>query len=106
MITPDVIEEVKNRLIKVYDPMAIYIFGSYAWGHPDDESDLDLLVVIDESDERSHRRTIAGYKALAGMGISKDLMVYTKSEFDERIGDLTTLVHKVIKDGKILYARA
>jgi predicted nucleotidyltransferase len=43
MISPDVIEEVKNRLIKAYNPLEIYIFGSYAWGHPDDESDLGSL---------------------------------------------------------------
>ena len=51
MIDEATIEEVKNRLIQTYDPLAIYIFGSYAWGHPDAESDLDLLIVIDEFDQ-------------------------------------------------------
>ncbi len=30
----------------------IYLFGSYAWGNPDDESDLDLLVIMKASDEK------------------------------------------------------
>ena len=45
MITPEIIEEVKKRLIAVYKPEAIYLFGSYAWGAPTEGSDLDLLVI-------------------------------------------------------------
>ena len=41
MISKEVIKEVKNRLVKTYDPIAIYIFGSYAWGTPTLDSDLD-----------------------------------------------------------------
>jgi len=43
MISQETIEEVKNRLVKTYDPISIYLFGSYAWGHPTEDSDLDLL---------------------------------------------------------------
>ena len=48
MITNEVIEEVKNRLVKTYDPLAIYLFGSYAWGTPTEESDLDLVIIVDQ----------------------------------------------------------
>jgi uncharacterized protein len=106
MITPEIIEEVKKRLIAVYDPEAIYLFGSYAWGRPDDESDLDLLVVVRDSDEKSHKRCIPGIHALWGLGIAKDLLVYTQEEFDARVTDQTTLVYEVKKTGKVLYARS
>ena len=56
MISPEMIEEVKNRLVSTYNPEKIYLFGSYAWGTPDEESDLDLLVVVKTSDEKSHKR--------------------------------------------------
>jgi hypothetical protein len=39
VISQTVIEEVKRRLIEVYDPAKIYLFGSYAWGVPHEESD-------------------------------------------------------------------
>lgn len=106
MITPEVIEEVKKRLVEVYDPEKIYIFGSYAWGCPDEESDLDLLIVIKSSDEKRHRRSIPGRRSLWGLKISKDIMVYTQAEFNERASDPTTLVYKVVHDGKVLYARS
>ena len=106
MIDPAVIEEVKKRLVEVYDPVAIYIFGSYAWGTPNDDSDLDLLVVVKDSDEKPLKRSFFGMKALWGLNISKDLLVYTQEEFDSRITDSTTLPYKVKTLGKMLYARA
>lgn len=107
MITPEIIEEVKKRLVNVYQPEAIYLFGSYAWGQPDDESDLDLLVVIKESDEKkSHLRSIPGRRALWDLGIPKDLIVYTQDEFNERVNDQTSLLYKIKNDGKVIYARA
>jgi predicted nucleotidyltransferase len=105
MISPDVIEEVKSRLIKAYDPLQIYLFGSYAWGIPNEDSDLDLLIVIDQSDEKRHRRGKPGFAALWGLCISKDLMVYTKAEFEKYSSDSTTLAYKVMHKGKLLYAR-
>lgn len=103
MITPDIIEEVKNRLVKVYNPLEIYLFGSYAWGTPNEESDLDLLIVIEKSDEKSHKRGKPGFEALWGLCIAKDLMVYTKAEFEKWSADPTSLAHKVLKNGKRIF---
>ena len=106
LITPEIIDDVKNRLISVYNPEAIYLFGSYAWGLPDEDSDLDLLVIIRESSEKTHIRTIPGRRALFGLNISKDLFVYTQSEFDRSTQEPSSLMSKIKKNGKILYARS
>jgi predicted nucleotidyltransferase len=106
MISKETMEEVKNRLVKTYNPIAIYIFGSYAWGSPTEDSDLDLLIVVDKSDEKSYKRPIPGYDALFGMGISKDIIVHTKEVFDRRSSDVTTLEYKIKMEGRVLYARA
>ena len=105
MITPEILEEVTKRLVATYHPEKIYLFGSYAWGTPDDESDLDLLVIVRESNEKSHKRTIVGHRALWELDIAKDLMVYTQDEFDARVSDPTTLVYKIKNNGKVIYAR-
>ena len=105
MVNKKIIEEVKKRLVKVYDPLKIYIFGSYAWGDPTKDSDLDLLVVVEESDEKSYRRPISGHIALSGVDIPKDLIIYTKKEFEERTGDITTLCYKIKNEGREIYAR-
>ena len=106
MIKAEIIEEAKKRLIEVYNPIAIYIFGSYAWGTPTEESDLDLLIVVDESDEKSYKRPVAGYRALRGLRIPKDLIVKTKQEFESSASNVTTLLYKIKNDGELIYARA
>lgn len=106
MVSQEVIEEVKNRLVETYNPVAIYLFGSYAWGNPTKDSDLDLLVVVDASDEKTYARSRSGHYALFGLNVSKDIIVYTKEEFEKKIQDRATLGYKIKKEGKVLYARA
>lgn len=47
---PPELDEITARLVAEFDPEAVYLFGSYVWGEPDEDSDLDLLVVVAESD--------------------------------------------------------
>lgn len=106
MITQGIIEEVKKRLVATYNPRKIYLFGSYAWGNPTEDSDLDILVVVDVLNDESAQRTKAGILALYGLGISKDLLVYTKNEFDERVLNKQSFIHKVSQHGKVIYERS
>ena len=106
MISEKILEEVKNRLVTTYNPLAIYLFGSYAWGTPDEESDLDLLVVVESSDEKSYKRAIPGHEALFGLCISKDILVHTKEVFEQRLHDRSTLEYKIKHHGRMMYARA
>jgi len=79
----------------------VYLFGSYAWGNPTEDSDLDLLIIIEESDERRYKRQNIGFDALWGLGIPKDLFVYTKKEFEQGLKDTVSLCSKIKKDGKV-----
>jgi uncharacterized protein len=106
MLKKEIIEEVKKKLIEVYNPIAIYVFGSYAWGTPTEDSDLDLLIVVDESTEKSYKRPVAGYYALRELDVAKDLIVKTKQEFESSASNVTTLIYKIKTDGKLIYARA
>ncbi|MFA6535760.1 MAG: nucleotidyltransferase domain-containing protein [Candidatus Babeliales bacterium] len=106
MISKETINSVTQRLVKAYNPVAIYLFGSYAWGNPNAGSDLDLLVIIENTNQKPHNRCEIGSEALWDIMVPKDLLVYTTEEFKQRAGDLTTLCHKVQKEGRLLYARA
>ena len=106
MIDESMINEVKQRLINLYDPVAIYIFGSYAWGHPDEESDLDLLVVLDHYTKNRHQTLVDGHKALMDLDLCKDIIVYSQEEFVDCSQDKTSLCNKVVKQGKQIYAKA
>lgn len=106
IISNETIEEVKKRLVEVYDPLKIYLFGSYAWGHPTEESDLDFLIVVDDSQEKRHKRSKPGYEVLWGLNISKDLMVYTQQEVETRLTDQNSLLSKIVNQGKVLYVKS
>ncbi len=50
---PDgLLEKMTSALVEELDPEAIYLFGSHAWGEPDEDSDVDLMVIVDEEDAR------------------------------------------------------
>lgn len=106
MISKNIIDSVTTRLVKAYNPITVYLFGSYAWGKPDNQSDLDLLIVVDNSKLNPQARIHQGSDALWDFVIPKDILVYTKEEFVARENDPTSLCYKIKKEGKVLYARA
>lgn len=106
LISEEQINDVAQRLIREYNPISIYIFGSYAWGTPNEDSDLDLMIIVEHSDDlKPHLRTVPGYMALRGVGIPKELIVLTKDEFEERCSDENRLAYQVYKRGKCIYSR-
>lgn len=106
MVNRDLIEKVKNLLVNAYNPLEIYLFGSYAWGHPSRDSDLDLVIVVEKSDEKSYKRPLIAYDALIDINIPTDIIVYTKDEFENRAKKITTLCYKIKSEGKLIYARS
>lgn len=100
------IELAKNKLIEVFNPLAIYLFGSYAWGSPHEDSDLDLLVIVEGYDSTRYEMLVEGHKALVCLELPKDLLVYSRDEFEKKSESATTLCHKVKSKGIKIYARA
>lgn len=97
---------VRDRLVSTYQPKEIYLFGSYAWGTPGPDSDLDMLVLVSQSSEPRFKRGIVGSRALRGLGIAKDILVYTVEEFDQLAAHVSTLCYKIKHDGKKIYEAA
>ena len=106
MITTKTIEEVKKRLIDTYNPLEIYLFGSYAWGKPDEESDLDLLIVVESFKNNRYQDLVLGHKALMDMSLSKDILLFNKKEFELKSKDISEFCYKVKNLGKKIYAKA
>jgi predicted nucleotidyltransferase len=97
------VEEIVRRIVDNYKPEKIILFGSYAYGIPTKDSDLDLLVVKD-TDLPRHKRAREIRKHLWGIcEIPKDIIVYTPKEIDEWREVDQAFVTEVVKKGKILY---
>ena len=79
-----ILTEMVTRLRAVFEPERIYLFGSHARGDAKPESDYDLLMVLPSSPLPRYRREQVAFRALDGMGISKDILVLTRAEFDRQ----------------------
>jgi uncharacterized protein len=95
---------VTKQLKTVLNPTRIYLFGSYAVGADRPESDIDLLIVVPDDDERCIEKTRKAYKALRGLGVAKDIIVDHESTFHRKAAWLSSIEHEVVKTGKLLYA--
>lgn len=104
MIGKDKINEIIQKITNNYSPEKIILFGSYANGKPDKDSDLDILVVKD-TDLPRHQRSHEVRKLLFHSMIPMDILVYTKKEFEEEQKNKYSFIYSVIKNGIVLYKR-
>jgi len=105
MIGTDKISEIVNKISSGYNPEKIILFGSYANGNPNEDSDLDLFV-IKETDLPRPQRTAQVRKMIYGSMNPIDLIVYTPKEIDESKENRFGFVYEVLNTGKTLYERA
>ncbi len=104
MIERSKINEIVNRIAIRFNPDRIILFGSYAAGNPNNDSDIDLLV-IKETDLPRHRRSFDIQKSLIGSMIPMDILVYTQKEFDQEKQEKYSFVSSALKTSQILYER-
>lgn len=100
------IRQVANRLVQELQPEKIILFGSYAYGKPGADSDVDMLVVM-ETKERIARRETLVLRALEGVKrFPMDILVRTPRELAFRIAIGDSFINEVLARGKILYERS
>jgi predicted nucleotidyltransferase len=83
----------------------IYLFGSYAYGTPHKDSDLDLYVVLkDEAPMREVEAMDAiGLATYKKRNCAVDLLVHKKEKFLHRCAGTTTIERLVVTEGIKIY---
>jgi len=97
------LEEIVSRL-KSLTPKAIYLHGSYAQETPNRHSDIDLLVIVDDSPLDPYERDALAYRALRDVPVPIDVQVYTQREFDERSALKVSFERTVKQKGRLIHA--
>ncbi|CCJ34471.1 nucleotidyltransferase domain-containing protein [Caloramator australicus] len=98
------IDKITNEIKKIIPAEKIYLFGSYAYGNPTQESDIDLCIVVSENiiSKRDILRLIR--KSLVDVAdFPIDILVYSKEEFTERAEIGSTIEYKIVHEGDCLY---
>lgn len=102
MITQSQINDVVDIIVKNINPDKVILFGSYAYGQPQEDSDLDILVIKDTDSDR-YKRTREIKKYLRGIKIPIDVVVYTKAEIEEWKDTKSAFITQILQDGRVLY---
>ena len=91
-----------DSIINNFNPIKIILFGSYARGTPNYDSDVDLLVIMHNGIDC--RNTISQVlNSLAGTPIAKDVIVATPELVEKEKDRCNGVLHDAIKDGVVLY---
>jgi uncharacterized protein len=101
--TNPALEEVVRRLVELFEPERIYLFGSQARGEASGDSDYDVMVVVPESDQPTHKRAQKAYSVLWGVGIPVEVIVFTREQFLHQSSVVASLAATVQREGRVLY---
>lgn len=102
------LREMVDVIVRERSPEAIILFGSRARGDAHADSDVDLLVIEKEpfSPQRSRRKVVARLQmALRELPLSKDILLYSRAEFDHWRNSLNHLLGRAGREGRVLYGR-
>jgi len=96
-------EEIVTKLVPL-KPEKIIIFGSYAYGNPTEDSDLDICVIEKKYKSRiEEKRKIRN--ALKSIRISKDILVPDLEEYTFYKNEINSVYNDIDKKGLILWQR-
>jgi len=107
-LSEQLIEEMVQTIVKSIEPRRIYLFGSCARGDEIVDSDIDLLIVEDQQFGPGRNRWAELKRirrALKPFRIPKDILVYSRDEFEKWEDSLNHIVARAVKEGKLLYER-
>ena len=101
----DTIQKILDKLVTGYAPQKVILYGSYAYGKPDRDSDIDLLI-IKETTERFIDRWVTVQQILTGThpSIPVETLVLTPQEMERRLAIGDQFVEENITRGEVLYA--
>lgn len=94
-----IIQQIKEK----YNPEKIILFGSFAYGQIEEDSDVDLVVI-----KKTKERFVQRLMKVAGMiksSLGTDILVYTPQEWREALKEEDYFIKEIAQKGKVVYVR-
>lgn len=106
MITDADLQYWTEKIVEQFHPLRVILFGSYAYGHPHEDSDIDLLLVMPH-EEKAFK--VAAKIRLALLKIQQqiigiDILVRSPEELESRLETEDLFFQHVLEKGHVLYA--
>ena len=102
MVEIEAIQNMSERIARAFKPDRIILFGSYAYGKPTEDSDVDLLVVMRHTGEGS--RKAAEILTRVQPTFPLDLLVRTPAGLKQRLAWNDYFLREIVEKGTVLYA--
>ncbi len=98
-----IIKEIVEKIKKGYNPEKIILFGSYAYGNPTKDSDIDMLIIKKTDgrpiDRRIQVRRLMNFKE--PVAFSPIVLIPSEVEYLQEIGD--PFIKEILAKGEVLY---
>jgi uncharacterized protein len=102
-VTDEQLAVIANRLVAALTPRAIYLFGSQAYGSPTQDSDVDLLVVLNGPVPPVSVCYGRGHASLRGLCLPVELHFASAAGFETRRQAVGSLEAEAAQKGRLLY---
>lgn len=101
MIERQTIHDFCQRVVEIFQPVKIILFGSYAYGKPSFDSDVDLLVILPFTGSSAQKSAEILNQIEPPFAI--DLLVRTPEQIQERLELGDFFIQEITQKGEILY---
>ena len=90
--------------LKRYKPEKMILFGNYAWGKPNQDSDMDILIVK-KTAQKHYERIPEARRYLYDLDQAFDILVLTPEEVEKRLALGDFFIQEIWEKGKVLYEK-
>lgn len=104
MVTMAEIQEVADRMVEAFHPDRVILFGSYAYGTPAPDSDVDLLVIMSFQGAAVDKAVEMLSRVNPRFGV--DLLVRRAEDVERRVGLGDFFLREILEKGRVLYESA
>ena len=102
MVAWSEIERYCDAIAREFKPQRIIVFGSYAYGSPTSDSDVDVMVIMRSPKRRGLRQSLEIRRRVSA-GFPVDILVRAPSDVSMRIRAGDSLIWEVMTKGKVVY---
>jgi uncharacterized protein len=100
------VPEIVEDIVAAVDPVRIILFGSVPRGEAGPDSDLDLLVVLDEVDPADRARLMGEIRFAIRAPVAIDVFVTDVEECERRKDVIGSMHYWPLREGEVIHDRA
>lgn len=101
MIERQKIRAFVDEVVRRFQPERVVLFGSYAYGRPDADSDVDLLVVMRHQGAGAEQA--ARIRHVVRSGFPLDLIVRSPANIRQRVKMGDSFIREILEKGQVLH---